>query len=369
MNAGATPSGAAPGGARPGGARLGGAGGVDPDAVRAAVSVLGERALPGEPIGPLTTYRVGGAAAVAVRVFDDEDLEAVASAVAASSLPVLVVGRGSNLLVSDAGFGGIAVLLDPDAYGAVSVSETSVSAQAAVPLPALARRLADAGLTGLEWAVGVPGSVGGAVRMNAGGHGSAIAEHLREARVADLTHPAGAPLVTVRSRAELDLRYRHSAIAATDVVVEATFDLVPGDSEASLAEIHEIVRWRREHQPGGQNAGSVFANPGGSPSADPTSADAAAAGPSAGALIDQAGLKGYRHGTAMVSPKHANFIQAEPGGSADDVAALIELVADRVASQFGVALHTEVRMVGFPVSGASGSEDRANSNVKREGEL
>lgn len=309
---------------------------IDSTALRLAVEELGERALPGEPIGPLTTYRVGGPAAVAVRILDEEDLEAVARARRVSGLPVLVVGRGSNLLVSDAGFPGIAVILDPDAYGEVVVEGTSVSAAAAVPLPALARRSADAGLTGLEWAVGVPGSVGGAVRMNAGGHGSDTARCLRQVRVADLDHAEAVPLVGVRPAAALELAYRHSALAATDVVLDATFDLAPGDVERSRAEIREIVRWRREHQPGGQNAGSVFTNPGGP-------------GPegSAGWLIEASGLKGFRRGSAVVSPKHANFIQAEPGGSADDVAALIAEVTERVAARFAVELHTEVRMVGF----------------------
>ena len=104
----------------------------------------------------------------------------------AAGLPVLVVGRGSNLLVADGGFGGIAVLLDPDAFGAVAIEGTTVRAGAAVPLPALARQTVDAGLTGLEWAVGVPGSVGGAVRMNAGGHGSDMAHSLQTCRVVDI---------------------------------------------------------------------------------------------------------------------------------------------------------------------------------------
>jgi UDP-N-acetylmuramate dehydrogenase len=312
-------------------------GGADPAAVDAAAEALGERALPGEALGPLTTYRVGGAAAVAVRILDDDDLAAASRARQASGLPVLVVGRGSNLLVADAGFAGIAVILDPDAYGEVTVSGTSVTASAAVPLPALARRTAEAGLTGLEWAVGVPGSVGGGVRMNAGGHGSDIAHHLRYARVADLLHRPEAPLVSVRRAPTLDYGYRQSSIASTDVVLDATFDLEPGDADTSRQQIREIVRWRREHQPGGQNAGSVFTNPAGAPPAN-----------SAGWLIDETGLKGFRLRSATVSAKHANFIQSGPGGSADDVAALITLVRNRVAEHFGVVLHTEVRLIGFP---------------------
>jgi UDP-N-acetylmuramate dehydrogenase len=312
-------------------------GGAAPAAVDAAVAALGERALRGEGLGSLTTYRVGGAAAVAVRVLDEEDLAAVSHARSASGLPVLVVGRGSNLLVADGGFGGIAVILDPDAFGEVTVSGTAVTASAAVPLPALARRTVEAGLTGLEWAVGVPGSVGGGVRMNAGGHGSEMARHLRHARVADLVHAPRTALVSLRPVVDLDYRYRHSSIVATDVVLAATFDLEEGDAEASREQMREIVRWRRQHQPGGQNAGSVFTNPDGPPLAN-----------SAGWLIDNAGLRGFRRGSAMVSTKHANFIQSEPGGSADDVAALITYVRERVAERFDVVLHTEVRLIGFP---------------------
>jgi UDP-N-acetylmuramate dehydrogenase len=304
--------------------------------VAAAIEALGPHARPGEPLGPLTTYRVGGAAAVAVQVTDEAGLEAAARARRASGLPVLVVGRGSNLLVADGGFGGIAVVIDPDAFAGVTVEGHTVVAGAAVPLPVLARRATEAGLTGLEWAVGVPGSVGGGVRMNAGGHGSDMSRSLRSARVADLLHPPGTPLVGARAVDDLGYRYRHSSVAATDVVLEATFDLEPGDLDAGREELREIVRWRREHQPGGQNAGSVFTNPAGPPP-----------GNSAGWLIEQAGLKGLRHGTATVSAKHANFIQAEPGGSADDVAALIALVRERVAARFGVTLQTEIRLIGF----------------------
>ena len=171
----------------------------------------------------------------------------------------------------------------------------------------LARRTAAAGLTGLEWAVGVPGSVGGAVRMNAGGHGSDMSQRAH-AGTASSTCTGGRTTASSAST-RLDFAYRHSTVAAEQVVVWAEFELAPGDRDASEAEIAEIVRWRREHQPGGQNAGSVFTNP---------------PGDSAGRLIDAAGLKGHRLGSAQVSPKHANFIQADEGGSADDVCALIQ---------------------------------------------
>jgi UDP-N-acetylmuramate dehydrogenase len=302
---------------------------------RRALALLGDQVVPGGGLGVLTTYRVGGAAAVLVTARQESDLVPVRAAVRESGLPVLVVGRGSNLLISDAGFGGIAVLLDPDGFGTVTIRDVEVQAGASVPLPALARQTVEAGLTGFEWAVGVPGSVGGGVRMNAGGHGSDIAHTLRCCRVVDVGPGSreGARTLTLE---DLCYGYRFSAIGATDTVVQGSFVLAPGDAEAGRATIRDIVRWRREHQPGGQNAGSVFTNPPGEPPAN-----------SAGWLIDTAGCKGRRWGSAMVSPKHANFIQADDSGSADDVRALLEIVRAEVARVHGVELETEVRMVGF----------------------
>lgn len=298
------------------------------DAVARAAEVLGDAARQDVPLGPLTTYRVGGPAALLVEARSDADLARVATAVGASGAPVLVVGRGSNLLVADAGFPGIAVVLG-EPYAAVVLEGTIVRAGGAAALPVLARRTAAAGLTGLEWAVGVPGSVGGAVRMNAGGHGSDVAATLVEVRVVDLASGHDG----VVAAADLALGYRRSALPPTAVVVEATFALERGDAAAAGAEVAEIVTWRREHQPGGQNAGSVFTNP---------------PGDAAGRLVDEAGCRGLRLGTAAVSTKHANFIQADPGGSADDVAALILEVRRRVARATGISLHPELRMVGFP---------------------
>jgi len=139
--------------------------------------------------------------------------------------------------------------------------------------------------------VGVPGSVGGGVRMNAGGHGAETSELLLAARVVDL----GTGEDRWRPPAELELSYRHSAVRPSDLVLHARYALEAGDAEESSRQIADIVRWRRQNQPGGQNAGSVFTNP---------------PGDSAGRIIEQVGLKGYRIGTAMVSDKHANFIQA-----------------------------------------------------------
>jgi UDP-N-acetylmuramate dehydrogenase len=297
---------------------------------------LGDHVVPGGDLGSLTTYRVGGRAAVLTTVTRPADLDLVRVAARASGLPLLVVGRGSNLLVADAGFGGIALLLDPDSFGVVSIEGLEVRAGAAVPLPALARQTVEAGLSGFEWAVGVPGSVGGGVRMNAGGHGSDVAHSLLSCRVVDLD-PDGPGGDRMMSLAALRYGYRTSAIRPTDAVIEANFRLAPGDRRTGLETIRDIVRWRREHQPGGQNAGSVFTNPPGEPPAS-----------SAGWLVETAGCKGRRSGSAMVSPKHANFIQADSGGSADDVRALLELVRAEVARVHRIYLQTEVCMVGFP---------------------
>ena len=299
----------------------------DPTAVGAAVAVLGEVAQVAAPLGARTTYRVGGPAAVLVEAGSVADLRRVAEAVSASGLPTLVVGRGSNLLVADAGFRGIAVVLGP-AFEEVRIEGTTVVAGGATPLPVLARRTAAAGLSGLEWAVGVPGTVGGGVRMNAGGHGSDMAATLRRISRFDLA-------TGVHDEVEaqvLALGYRTSSLARSHVVVDATFALERGDATAAGEEVAAIVRWRREHQPGGQNAGSVFTNP---------------PGAAAGRLVDEAGCRGLRVGTASVSTKHANFIQADEGGSADDVLRLISRVVDEVEQRAGVRLHPEVRLVGF----------------------
>jgi UDP-N-acetylmuramate dehydrogenase len=315
------------------------------EAVQAALAALGPAGAPGAPLGALTTYRVGGSAAVLATVSSEADLDRVRRARRASGLPLLVVGRGSNLLVSDAGFPGIAVVLDPDGFAGLEVSWAGRSAElrvgAALPLPALARRSVEAGVSGLEWAVGVPGSLGGAVRMNAGGHGSDLASSYRQGRVADLDAAPGTPPVTVDLH-RLDPGYRRSAIGPSQIVLDAVLLGEPGDPTVGRSTIRDIVRWRREHQPGGQNAGSVFVNPTQALDAHPDGV------PSAGWLIEQVGCRGYRRGSAQVSPKHANFIQADPGGSADDVYALMREVRRRVADRFGILLRTEIRLIGFP---------------------
>ncbi|WP_420450446.1 UDP-N-acetylmuramate dehydrogenase [Ilumatobacter sp.] len=304
---------------------------VESDAVAHALGELGDVALAGAPLGALTTYRVGGVAEVLVRPRDADELARVAAVASATRLPVLVLGRGSNLLVADAGYRGIVVSLSEMSAGIdVDRGERTVRAGGAVLLPVLARRLAAIGLVGFEWAVGVPGSIGGAVRMNAGGHGSDMAASLVDATVCDLDTGAVASVPA----ADLGLRFRASALGDSSAVVDARLQLTPGDPVRAKAELSEIVAWRRANQPGGQNAGSVFVNP-------------VPGEVSAGALVDGLGLRGLRIGSASVSEKHANFIQADEGGSADDVRALMDEVRDRVERGTGYALRSEIRLVGF----------------------
>ena len=294
-----------------------------------AAALLGQLAEFDVPLGPMTTYRVGGRARLFVRPTTVAELESVSAAVRESALPVLVVGRGSNLLVADGGFGGIAISLS-ELGAEIEVDATVVTAGGAVALPMLARRTVAIGLAGFEWAVGVPGSVGGGVRMNAGGHGSDMAERLIAADVFDL----GTAVRRWIPAGELGLRFRGSGLGDQQVVIAARIQLEYGSTERSQQVLDEVVRWRREHQPGGQNAGSVFVNP-------------VPGEVTAGALIDGLGLRGLRIGTAHVSEKHANFIQASDGGSAADVQAVIETVRRRVADETGFLLRSEVRLVGF----------------------
>ncbi|MGH9127819.1 MAG: UDP-N-acetylmuramate dehydrogenase [Acidimicrobiales bacterium] len=313
-----------------------------------AQEILGPRSTLRHPLGPMTTYRVGGPAAIFLKVESLRDLAAASHALADTGLPVLVLGRGSNLLVADAGFPGIALTLGAEFDGIISIMgagpdegpDTSeperratggqsgrVRVGAATYMPVLARRCAAAGLGGLEWAAGIPGSVGGGVCMNAGGHGADMKAALVGAELYDLGTGAQSNVLA----GELHLGYRQSAITPSQVVLSALLAGYGVDPLVSRARIDEIVRWRRANQPGGSNAGSVFVNPDGN---------------TAGRLVEGAGLKGLRVGSAEVSARHANFIQAGPGGSADDVARLIAEVRRRVADSTGTSLELECRLIG-----------------------
>ena len=316
-----------------------------------ATELFGKRARSDVSLAQFTTYRVGGNAALHVHVESVDDLEAISAILAQVDLPLLVIGRGSNMLIADTGFQGLAITFGSfleyidlpdrtidtgDKRGAGSEDgglevEPIALFGGSVLLPVAARQSVHRGLTGFEWGVGVPGTIGGAVRMNAGGHGSDMASSLVSARIFHLLRGVEAHVDAV----DLGLRFRGSAIADHHVVLSATLNLGwATDTEATENQLSEIVKWRRENQPGGQNAGSVFVNP-------------VPGEVSAGALIDQIGMRGFRIGTAHVSEKHANFIQAEEGGLASDVVQVMAEIRRRVKEATGYDLRSEIRLAGF----------------------
>lgn len=305
-----------------------------------AVAAYGVRS--GVELAPLTTYKLGGPARWYWEPPDGEALAGLAGAAARCGVEITALGRGSNIVASDAGVDGLVIRLgdgfrDLRAFRAQGL----VRAGAAVFLPHLARFAAERGLGGLEFYVGIPGTVGGAVKMNAGFFGTETAEALISATVLDV----GRGEATERPASELGLGYRTSSVAAGEVVLSADFRVGVGDPAASAARMREAVRWRKRHQPGGTlNAGSVFRNP---------------PGDYAGRLIDRAGLKGLRRGGARVSEKHANFFTAERGARAQDVYDLAHAVRERVREETGVVLEPELRFVGrFDDPGRDGGEER-----------
>jgi UDP-N-acetylmuramate dehydrogenase len=288
------------------------------------------RVLRGVHLGSLTTYKLGGPARLYAELRSEDDLGVLARALAEEPQPVLVVGRGSNLVISDRGWPGLAIRFGFE-FTAIGIGPGPgfpVTAGAATTLPRLARETVNRGRGGLEFYVGIPGSVGGAVRTNAGGHGSETAHWLSSARVFDLETAQFRTLGVE----ELNFSYRSSAIRSTDLVVSAEFRTEPVAVEAGQETLREITRWRRDHQPGGTlNAGSVFRNP---------------EGASAGQIIDELGLKGFRVGGAAVSTKHANFFEADPEATAQDVYDLVVEIRRRVQEDSGIELIPEVQFAG-----------------------
>lgn len=311
---------------------------ADPDALDALIvnlvnGPLARQVTLDAPLGARTTYGVGGSASVLVALDSPDDVAVLGEALHGTGVSTIAVGRGSNLLVADSGFAGVAVVAR-GAFSEIVIDGTTIVAGGAAKLPVVARAAVNAGLRGFAWAVGVPGSIGGAIRMNAGGHGAEMADVVTSADIIDLGNVdlGNVDLGRRWPVEELEFGYRRSALRSSHLVLRATLELEPGDVIEGKAEMLEVVQWRRNNQPGGQNAGSVFANP---------------PGESAGQLIDSAGLKGFRIGSAEVSSKHANFIQADPKGSADDVFALMKEIMRRVHEMHGVELHAETHVVGF----------------------
>lgn len=296
---------------------------------------MGERVQVGVSMAKASWYRVGGPAAAWVDVDSVEALRLVAAALTGEDVDLLVVGEGSNLLVSDAGYDGLVVHLDRNGpLGDIDVDavtdEVCVTAGGAVRMPDLARRCAETGHAGLSWMAGIPGSVGGAVRMNAGVSTDAV-EVRHALRWADVFDVATGTLER-REPDWFDFGYRRSRLSRTQVVTAAGFATSVGDPGEIAADNTVHLNHRRDSQETRRTGGSVWTNP---------------AKGSAWRLVEEAGAQGLRVGTAQVSNKHANFIVADSGGSADDVRELMAVVRRMVHHHSGVVLEAETVMIGF----------------------
>ena len=283
-----------------------------------------------EPLARFTTMRVGGPADLFASVHNAFELRALVRFARARGIPHLVMGRGSDIVISDRGVRGLVI---QDRAEGSKVDGERFTADAGVPMARAATETQRAGLTGLEFGLAIPGSVGGAVWANAGAHDADVAGVIESARVLDAEGRE-----TVVPAADLGLAYRDSRFkhpagdGPAELILDATFRLAPADPEVIKARLDEIRRWRQAHQPLGlPSAGSVFRNPDGD---------------SAGRLIDAAGLKGHRIGGAVVSEKHANFIVNDQKGTAADVRRLADHVRATVADRAGVELVLEIEFVG-----------------------
>ena len=292
---------------------------------------IGVKATRDEPIARLTTMRVGGPADVFAVAHNLFELRALVRLARGRGVPLFLLGRGSDLVVSDAGIAGLVVHVRAEGH---RTEDDRLIAEAGLPMARLATIARNAGLGGVEFALAIPGTVGGAVWANAGAHGSDIRSVLAEARVL----PADGGPEAGTDADGLGLGYRTSRLkgdpdAFPDVVTSVTLALHRAPPELIAARLDEIRRWRQAHQPLGlPSAGSVFRNPAG--------------GPAAGAIIDGLGLKGLREGGAVVSEKHANFIVNDRGGTASEVRRLAERVRRAVREATGVSLDYEVVFAG-----------------------
>jgi len=282
------------------------------------------------PLARLTTIGTGGASEYFARAGSSEDLLTLLSWAREHGARVAIVGSGSNLLVADEGVRGLAIKLDR-ALAAIELEGARLRCGGGARLPAVAARAAGAGLSGIEFGVNIPGTVGGAVRMNANAYGGELA------RVLEFVEVAGADGIERREPAQLGLGYRRSNLRDGEVVAGASLLLAPSDPRTVKATLADMRRRRHEAQPRGiRTFGSTFKNP----------SDPRAEGRSAGLLLAQAGCNGLAVGGARFAPKHANFIENTGGASTADVLALMAEGRRRVRELCGVELEPEVHTLG-----------------------
>lgn len=274
------------------------------------------------PLAPLTWYRIGGPARWMVHPRSPQELQLLARRCIENNIRALVLGHGANLLVADEGVNAAVFVLDASHWKEFSAADTLLTAASGADMQAVARYCVRSGLAGLECMAGIPGTVGGCVRMNAGGKYGEIGATVSRVTVMSIEGE-----VFDRTRDDLVFSYRKSNIAAT-FILSAQFELEQEDPDDLVRRFKEIWMFKKNSQPlGSKSAGCVFKNP---------------PGESAGALIDRAGLKGLRVGNAEVSDKHANFFVAHPGCTATDVMQLIDQVRATVQQKHNITLESEV---------------------------
>jgi UDP-N-acetylmuramate dehydrogenase len=276
------------------------------------------------PLAPYTWYRIGGPARYFIRPRSVEELQQSARRCLENQIPMYVLGLGANLLVGDAGVNGAVFRLDQDFWRIVKYSGTTVDVAAGADMQRLVLRTCRQGLAGIECLAGIPGTIGGGVRMNAGGKFGDIGAVITRVQVM-----SDDGTLFDRHKDDLVFEYRSTNIAAR-FILSATLELEEDDPEQIMQRTKEIWFYKRNTQPlNTKNCGCMFKNP---------------RGLSAGALIDQAGLKGMRVGGAEVSEKHANFIIAHPGCLADDVLKLVKLIREKVYDKNQIHLESEVQI-------------------------
>ena len=297
------------------------------DALLDIVKDLGSRVRFAEPLAKHTYFGIGGKATAYIEVSTVSQLAALARFHREWKVPVAIIGRGSNLLVSDTGFDGIGVRLVGE-LAKLQVDGNVVSVGAGLSLPRLSKVMSRGGLSGVEFALGIPGSVGGALIMNAGAWGSSFGDVVTDVTVMDDTGEL-VPLTDT----EAEFEYRRSGLDAYFCVIGATLRLEPGDADTITTRMQAFYKQKVETQPfAEENAGCMFKNP---------------TGDSAGRLIDISGLKGHRIGGAEVSTVHGNFILNIDNATATDVLELVAYIQEQVRAKTGISLHTEVKRLGF----------------------
>ncbi len=279
-----------------------------------------------EPLARHTTLRVGGPADAFVEPASEADLAAVLGFCRERELPFLVLGRGSNLLVRDGGFRGVVISLADAGFTEIEVAGQHLTCGAGARLKAVAHAARRHGLTGLEFLEGIPGSLGGGLRMNAGAMGAGLFDVVDAVRFMDFHGQ-----VEERARRDIPVAYRSCPLFRDHIALSAVLKARPGSREAIEERMRQFSQKRWSSQPAAPSAGCIFKNPSAVP---------------AGRLIDELGLKGTRVGDAVVSPAHGNFIVNEGEATAADILALIELVKQRAQAERGIALETEVEIVG-----------------------